>query len=125
VLDAVGFCVIRHLSTVSRSNTLPVGAGFCRGTGLEVARARGCSVDRDSRAIFAVLGGAVIGGLAGYFFMTDRGRALRRQLEPALEDFARELSGFRGTIQKAVEVANESWNALGDVSGGHAPGNVH
>jgi hypothetical protein len=82
-------------------------------------------VERDSRTIAAVVGGAVLGGLAGYFFMTDRGRTMRRQLEPALEDFARELSGFRNTIQKAVAVASESWNALSDVSGGREPGNIH
>ena len=87
--------------------------------------AGGAFVDRDSRTMTAVIGGAVVGGLAGYFFMTDRGRRLRRQIEPALEDFARELSGFRSTIQKAVEVASESWNVLSDVSGGRTSGNIH
>ena len=38
----------------------------------------------------AIVGGGD-GGVAGYLFFTDRGRAWRRQLEPALEDFAREL----------------------------------
>ena len=53
--------------------------------------------------------------LAGYLFFTDRGRALRRQIEPALEDFARELSSFRGTVaeggrrrQRRVEAAERS-----------------
>jgi hypothetical protein len=82
-------------------------------------------VERDSRTIAAVIGGAVLGGLAGYFFISERGRALRRQLEPALEDFARELAGFRSTIQRAVDVASESWNTLSDVSSGRSSGNVH
>ena len=44
-----------------------------------------------SRAIVATIAGAVIGGVAGYFFFSEHGRALRRQIEPALDDFAREL----------------------------------
>jgi hypothetical protein len=69
------------------------------------------------KAVAATIVGAVIGGCAGYFFFTDRGRALRRQLEPALEDFARELNSFRGTIQKATGVASEGWKLLNDALG--------
>ena len=72
----------------------------------------------NSRTVTVVIAGAVLGGLAAYFFVSERGRALRRQLEPALEDFARELGGFRSTLQRAVEVAAESWGALDDVAGG-------
>jgi hypothetical protein len=63
----------------------------------------------DSRVVPAMIGGAVIGALAGYLFFTERGRALRRQLEPAIERFARELGGFRDTIQRAAGVAAEGW----------------
>ena len=36
------------------------------------------------------MAGAVIGALAGYIFFTERGRAIRYSIEPALEDlFAR------------------------------------
>jgi gas vesicle protein len=45
----------------------------------------------NSRELAATLVGAVIGGVAGYLFFTDRGRSLRRQIEPALDDFSREL----------------------------------
>ena len=79
----------------------------------------------NSRAVAATLVGAVIGGAAGYLFFTDHGRALRRQIEPALDDFARELMSFRGTVQKAAGVANEGWkllnDALGDTSSSNAP----
>jgi gas vesicle protein len=61
--------------------------------------------------------GAVIGGMAGYLFFTDRGRALRRQLEPALDDLARELNSFRGTVQRATNVANEGWKLLNEAIG--------
>jgi hypothetical protein len=60
-----------------------------------------------------MIGGAVIGALAGYFFFTDRGRQLRRQLEPALEDFAQEITRFRGDVQRALTAATEGWDLSG------------
>ena len=71
-------------------------------------------VNDNSRAIAATVTGAVIGGVAGYFFFTDRGRQLRRQIEPALEDVARELNSFRVTVEKAAGVANQGWKLLND-----------
>ena len=75
------------------------------------------------KAVLATVVGAVIGGAAGYLFFTDRGRELRRQFEPALDDIARELNSFRGTMQRAVGVANEGWKLLNDAlgEGGHQP----
>jgi gas vesicle protein len=74
----------------------------------------------NSRAMAATLVGAAVGGVAGYLFFTEPGRRVRRQLEPALEDFARELMSFRATIQKAAGVANESWKLLNDALGENA-----
>jgi hypothetical protein len=71
----------------------------------------------NSRAVAASVMGAVIGGVAAYLFFTDHGRALRRQLEPALDDFSRELSSFRSSIQKAAGVATESWALLNEALG--------
>ena len=71
----------------------------------------------NDKAVLATVVGAVIGGVAGYLFFTDRGRTLRRQLEPALEDLARELNSFRGTVQRATSVANEGWKLLNDALG--------
>jgi gas vesicle protein len=70
-----------------------------------------------SREIAATIVGAVIGGVAGYLFFTERGRSVRRQIEPALEDFSRELMSVRNTIQKAAAVANEGWQLLNDTFG--------
>ena len=75
----------------------------------------------NSREIRATLVGAVIGGIAGFLFFTDRGRSIRRQFEPALEDFSRELMSFRATVQKAVGVASEGWNLLNDALGENEP----
>ena len=71
----------------------------------------------NSRAVAATIAGAVIGGLAGYLFFTERGRTIRRSIEPALEDIARELNSFRGTVQKAAGVANEGWKLLNEALG--------
>jgi gas vesicle protein len=62
----------------------------------------------------ATIAGAVIGGVAGYLFFTERGRELRRQIEPALDDFARELNSFRMTVEKAAVVANQGWKLLNE-----------
>jgi hypothetical protein len=61
--------------------------------------------------------GAAIGGLAGYFFFTERGRAIRRSIDPALDDLRRELMQFRSTMQKVAGVANDGWEMLNDTLG--------
>lgn len=69
------------------------------------------------RPVLATIVGAVVGGVAGYLLFTDRGRELRRQMEPALEDFSRELHSFRGTMQRAAGVANDGWKLLNEALG--------
>jgi hypothetical protein len=54
----------------------------------------------------------VLGGFAGYLFFSEEGRRMRRSFEPMLDDLARELGSFRGTVQRAVAVANEGWKLL-------------
>jgi gas vesicle protein len=71
----------------------------------------------SSRATAATLVGAVIGGVAGYLFFTDHGRALRRRIEPALDDIAREFNSFRSTVQKASGMASEGWKMLNEAMG--------
>ena len=68
----------------------------------------------NSRTIAATITGAVIGGVAGYFLFTEQGKAFRRQIEPALDDFTRELDSFRQTIQKAAGVAGQGWRLLNE-----------
>jgi gas vesicle protein len=71
----------------------------------------------EDKAVIATVVGAVVGGAAGYLFFTERGRQFRRQLEPALDDLARELNSFRGTVQRAAGVASEGWKLLNDALG--------
>ncbi len=75
----------------------------------------------NSRAVIASVVGAVLGGVAGYLFFTERGRALTRQIEPALEDLGRELNHFRATMQKAAGVASEGWRLLNEAVGEEHP----
>ena len=71
----------------------------------------------NSRTVAATVVGAVIGGLAGYILFTERGRAVRHSIEPALEDLRRELVQFRSTMRKLADVANEGWEMLNDTLG--------
>jgi gas vesicle protein len=77
-------------------------------------------VTEKSEAIAAAVVGAVVGAMAGYMFFTQRGRALRRQIEPVIEDMARELVQFRGTLNRAMGVANEGWKVLNEALGENA-----
>jgi len=69
-------------------------------------------VSDNTRTIAAAAVGAVLGGLAGYLFFTPRGRGLRSELEPALDDIMAELHQFRRTAVKASEVVSEGWQIL-------------
>ncbi len=71
----------------------------------------------QTRAVAASIVGAVIGGVAGYMVFTPQGRELRRRIEPALEDLARELNHFRSTLTRAGVMANEGWRLLNDAMG--------
>ena len=74
----------------------------------------------NSRVVVTAVVGAFIGGLAAYLFFTDEGRRVRRSIEPALDDIARELNSFRITVQKAAGVAGEGWKLLNDALGEQA-----
>jgi gas vesicle protein len=71
-------------------------------------------VTDNSRVMAATIAGAVVGGVAGYLCLTSRGREVRRQIGPALDDLARELSSFRLTAQKAAGVATQGWRLLNE-----------
>ena len=57
----------------------------------------------NSRELAATIVGAVIGGIAGYLFFTERGRSVRRQIETALGDLSRELLSFRTRSKRQRE----------------------
>lgn len=74
-------------------------------------------MDERSRVLMATVLGAVIGGVWGWLYLTENGRRVRDQLEPRLDDFMRELTRARGTVQKARTAANEGWRSLNEVTG--------
>jgi hypothetical protein len=80
------------------------------------------AVDERSRVLTATVIGAVVGGLWGWLYMTEGGRRVRSQIEPKLDDFMRELSNVRGTVEKARSAANEGWRSLNELTGGTAQG---
>jgi hypothetical protein len=92
------------------------------GVRLCVARAKEGVVEERSRVLVATLLGAVAGGVWGWLYMTEQGRRVRRQIDPKLDDFMRELQGLRGTVEKAKTAANEGWRSLGEMTGGTLPG---
>ena len=71
----------------------------------------------NSREVTATITGAIVGALAGYLFFTERGRRIRQQIEPALENIAREVTSFRSTIQNASGIASDGWKALTEALG--------
>jgi len=71
-------------------------------------------VSERAQIVAASIVGAVIGGLAGYLFLTESGRTLRRQIEPGLEEAARELSRVTGTMLGAAGAAREGWKIVRD-----------
>jgi hypothetical protein len=51
--------------------------------------------------------GALIGGVAGYLFLTEDGRRLRERLEPGMDDLLREMRHLRSAAEKARLAAAE------------------
>ena len=75
-------------------------------------------MEERSRVLLATLAGAVAGGVCGSLYLTQSGSRVRTQIEPKLDDFIRELSNVRGTVDKARTAANEGWRSLNEMTGG-------
>ena len=72
---------------------------------------------RDRTALLlGLVAGAVVGGAAGWLFLTDDGRRLRRDLQPRLDDLAERAMQLRDTAMRAQRAANEGWRALQEVA---------
>jgi len=73
--------------------------------------------DRSSILLSACLG-ALVGGVAGYLFLTDDGRRVRERLEPGMDDMLRELRGLRSAADKARAAVGEGLAAVEDLRRG-------
>ena len=60
--------------------------------------------------------GALIGGAAGYFFLTERGRVARRQFAPAIDELKRELGDLGKSLEGASGLAREGWKLLQELA---------
>ena len=58
-----------------------------------------------------------MGALAGYLFLTDGGRRVRREVESALVDFSRDILSFQDAAQQAFGAAHEGWRLVEDMLG--------
>jgi len=79
-------------------------------------------VNERTVVICSGLIGAAVGALAGYLFLTQSGRQLRRDLEPRLDDLARDFVALQGTVARATDVAQQGWKAINDAAGGRRQG---
>jgi gas vesicle protein len=57
------------------------------------------------------LAGAVVGGALGYLYLSDRGRELREDLEPAVSDLMTELRRSWEAAEHARQAMSEAWTA--------------
>jgi len=64
-------------------------------------------VSEQSRIMAGAAIGAIAGAVATYLFYTERGRALRDSMEPAVDDLRREFERFQSTVEKLGAMANE------------------
>lgn len=60
-----------------------------------------------ARVLMSACLGALIGGVAGYLFLTDDGRRVRERLEPGMDDLLREMRHLRSAAEKARLAAAE------------------
>jgi gas vesicle protein len=80
-------------------------------------------VSEQSRMMTGAVVGAIVGATAGYLFFTDRGRALRERMEPAVDDLRREFGRFQKTIEKLGVMANEGMRVVNEFNAArtHSP----
>jgi hypothetical protein len=62
--------------------------------------------------------GALIGGVAGYLFLTEDGRVVRERLEPGMDDMLREVRRLRSAVESARLAAAEGVMAVEDLRQG-------
>ena len=56
--------------------------------------------------------GAVVGGAAGFLLLTERGRELREDLEPRLDDLAGEVQKLGSAFDRTRRAVEEGWRSF-------------
>ena len=62
------------------------------------------------------MAGAVGGAAVGYLLFTRHGERVRNQLGPGMDEMIARLQDLQASVQHARGVAEQSWNALRDVT---------
>jgi gas vesicle protein len=75
-------------------------------------------VEERARVLMSACLGALIGGVAGYLFLTEDGRRLRERLEPGMDDLLREMRHLRSAAEKARLAAAEGVQTVGELRRG-------
>ena len=75
-----------------------------------------------ARVLMSACLGALIGGVAGYLFLTEDGRRLRERLEPGMDDLLREMRHLRSAAEKARLAAAEGVQTVHDLRRSLTPG---
>jgi len=78
-------------------------------------------VEDRSRVLMSAALGALVGGVAGYLFLTEDGRRLRERLEPGMEDLLREMRHLRSAAEKARLAAIEGVETVKEMRRSVAP----
>ena len=82
-------------------------------------------MDERTQVFMTTVLGAVVGGVFGWLYLTERGRRVRVQLEPFFDTVIDEIHQTQQTVDKARLAANEGRRAIDDVlrpAGSWAPG---
>ena len=72
-------------------------------------------MDERSQVLVATMLGAVVGGVFGCLYLTERGRYVRDQIEPVFDKVIAELQQTRTTLEKAREAVEEGRRTVDDV----------
>ncbi|MDR1990932.1 MAG: hypothetical protein LBQ09_11970 [Acidobacteriaceae bacterium] len=56
--------------------------------------------------------GAVAGGVAGYFLLTEKGQQSLRSVRPRLDALAHELGGVQRSLHGVTDAARSGWQLL-------------
>lgn len=72
---------------------------------------------RDRTAMLVgLVAGAVIGGAAGWLYLTEGGRRLRADLEPYVGDLAERAERLKVTATRAERAVLDGWRTIQDVA---------
>jgi hypothetical protein len=71
----------------------------------------GLTVNERSAIWLGAIAGAVVGGALGYLYLSDRGRELREDLEPAVADLVAELRKGWEAAEQARQSLHDVWSA--------------